>query len=61
MQGGGKIIKDFCKTIKNIKNGQFFVVDILQLPRCVISNSENLTHPSVGVFRRGGRAGGRAS
>ena len=49
MQGGGKIIKDFCKTIK--KNCQFsFFVDILQLPHTVISNSEKLTHPTVHTF-----------
>ena len=46
MQGGGKIIKNFGKKKKN---GQFsfFVVDILQLPHTVISNSEKLTHPNV--------------
>ena len=40
--------KGFHKTIKfkKIKNGHFFVVDILQLPHSVISNSEKLTHPN---------------
>ena len=48
--GGEKMIKDFRKTQikKKIKNGKFiFVVDILQLPHTVISNSEKCTHPNV--------------
>ena len=51
MWGGGKMIKDFRKTIKlkTNKNGQFsfFVVDFLQLPHAVISNYDKLTHPNV--------------
>ena len=41
--------------LKEIKNGHFsfFVVDILQLPHTVISNSEKLTHPTVQNYARG--------
>ena len=47
--GGGKMFKDFRKTIKLKKNlnGQFSFFHILQLPYTVISNFEKLTHPSV--------------
>ena len=45
-KGGGKMIKDFRKTIK-FKDGQFSFFDSLQLPHTVISNSEKLAHPTV--------------
>ena len=45
--GGGKMINDFCKTKKNLKNKwSVHFLDILQLPHTVISNSEQLTHPN---------------
>ena len=49
------MIKDFRKTIKlkRKENGQFFVVDILQLPHSVISNSEKLSHPIEHPLIRG--------
>ena len=47
MQGGGKMIKDFRKPIKYLKNKKWSVFYILQLPHTVISNSEKLTHPAV--------------
>ena len=41
------MIKDFCKTKKFKKVILVFVVDILQLPHTVISNSEKLTYPNI--------------
>ena len=43
------MIKEFCKKREKKMVNLFFVVDILQLPPTVISNSEKLTHPNVYV------------